>query len=188
MTLTMKRRLIILLAALPLAAIALHGQDYYSGKDTVRTSTASYKVIHYDDYISVQNVNNVRMLSFQYDTKTGELLSMAQTGFPRADPDKAMFAEILKEVFTEEEIARYSQNGNNGMGMYFVIEPKTGKTLEVEFELNNSPHNHNPILLSIPVCKLERLETLMKEKLIWKTPHSDCWKNVSDIRAPYGYF
>jgi predicted AlkP superfamily pyrophosphatase or phosphodiesterase len=99
-----------------------------------------------------------------------------------------MFETILNEVFTKEEIARYSQNGNNGLRMYFVIESKTGKTLEVKFYLFNLPYNHNPILLSIPICKLERLETLMKQKLIWSIPKSNKWKNVSDIRAPYGYF
>lgn len=184
----MKPFLLTLSITLSLAAANLQAQDYYTGKDTIKTATETFVVNNYGSYFSVQNVKNVKMNAFQYDTKTGKPLSMAKTGFPSAQPDKAMFAEILKEVFTKEEIARYSQNGNNGLRMYFVIEPNTGKTLEVKFYLFNLPDNHNPILLSIPVCKLERLEILIKEKLIWLVPASNEWKNVSDIRAPYGYF
>lgn len=184
----MKSLLYIILFTFLISIYSVQAQDYYTGKDTVKTATETFVVKNYGIFFSVQNVKNVKMNAFQYDTKTGKLLSMAETGFPSAQPDKQMFETILYEVFTKEEIARYSQNGNNGLRMYFVIEPKTGKTLEVKFYLFNLPYNHNPILLSIPICKLERFETLMKQKLFWLVPASNKWKNVSDIRAPYGYF
>jgi hypothetical protein len=184
----MKSRLNILLFTFLISIYSVRAQDYYTGKDTIKTATETFVVKNYGSYFSVQNVKNVKMNAFQYDTKTGKLLSEAETGFPTAQPDKAMFAEILKEVFTEEEIAKYSNDGRNGIGLYFVIEPNSGKTLEVEFEILNIPESNNPIMLSVPVSKLERLELLMKQKLFWLVPASNKWKNVSDIRAPYGYF
>ena len=184
----MKPFLLTLSITFSLAVANLQAQDYYTGKDTIKTATETFVVKNYGSYFSVQNVKNVKMNAFQYDTKTGKLLSMAETGFPTAQPDKAMFAEILKEVFTKEEIAKFSNDGRNGIGLYFVIEPNSGKTLEVKFEILNIPESNNPIMLSVPVSKLERLELLMKQKLIWSVPKSKKWKYVSDIRAPYGYF
>ncbi len=184
----MKPLLLTLSITFSLAAANLQAQDYYTGKDTIKTATETFVVKNYGSYFSVQNVKNVKMNAFQYDTKTEKLLSEAETGFPSAQPDKQMFETILNEVFTKEEIAKYSNDGRNGIGLYFVIEPNTGRTLEVKFEINNCPEINNPIILSVPASKLERLELLMKQKLIWSIPKSNKWKNVSDIRAPYGYF
>lgn len=96
----MKPLLLTLSIIFSLASANLQAQDYYTGKDTIKTAKETFVVNNYGSYFSAQNVKNAKMNAFQYDTKTGKLLSEAETGFPSAQPDKQMSETILNEVFT----------------------------------------------------------------------------------------
>lgn len=145
--------------------------DYYSGHDIIKGDVYTYAVTHNIDYVIVENVNNIKSREPIIWTNTGER-AMYETR-PLAEKDSKKLREIVLRVFTKKEIRKYTKSKNR-FDVGVIIDPKTGSTLEVGFTLSNKERYNDPILLSIPLSKIEQLETLLKQELYWKVaPESE---------------
>ena len=157
--------------------------DYYSGRDIIRVGDTQYDVLHYENWVILENLNN-RILHKPITWRdTGEPI----LGDPRpsAELDELKVNEIINQVFTKEEINSYTSS-NNYLSIGVVIDSQTGKSLEAGFILTNSRDYDDPIMLSIPIQKIEQLEELITKDLIWVvTPE---WNNASHIERDITLF
>ena len=90
---------------------------------------------------------------------------MAETR-PGAVRDDKTIRRIVRKVFTRKEIRKYTRSKNN-IEIGVAIDPHTGKTIEVDFTITDYDAFNDPVLLSIPITKLEQMEQLFKEELVW---------------------
>lgn len=175
--------LIALLAAITAQSSYAQMVDYYSGRDNIRVGDTQYNIFHYENWVILENDNN-RILHKPITWKdTGEPI----LGDPRpsAELDEVKVNEITHQVFTQEEIDRYTSS-NNYLSIGVVIDSQTGKTLEAGFILTNIRDYDDPIMLSIPIQKIEQLEELITKDLIWVvTPE---WNNASHIELDITLF
>ena len=80
-----------------------------------------------------------------------------------ADSDYEKFEQIVKLVFSSEEIKKYKE-ASGSIYLGYVVDPDSGRILEVRFDFW-IPDN-DLTLLSIPIEKLWKLESLLKEQLV----------------------
>ena len=80
-----------------------------------------------------------------------------------ADSDSSVFNRIVKEVFSEEEIRRYKE-ASGSIYIGYVVNPDNGRILETRFDIW-LPDN-DLTLLSIPIEKFWKLESLLKKQLV----------------------
>jgi hypothetical protein len=141
-------------------------EDYYSGYNTIKGVEIEYSIIH-DDYGGVffENVRNTLMDQPIIWNNTGER-AIPET-MPFAERDEKKIREIIQKVFTRKEIKKYRKSQNIAeIGV--IIDPMTGRSIEVAFTLTNLKEYDDPILFSIPIQKFELLEILIKQELLWE--------------------
>ena len=145
--------------------------DYYSDCDTIIGNSIVYKVFHDKHFVMIENITNKMSHEPIIWTDTGEK-AYAETR-PSAKMDVKTVRKILRKVFTKKEIKQFNKS-NDIAEIGVVIDPQTGKSLEVQFVLSNYEENDCPRMYSIPIQNIEQLEILIKQNLYWKiTPLSE---------------
>lgn len=162
-----------------------HAQvDYYSACDTIKGVEIVYIVTH-DEYGGVyfENAKNSLMNEPIVWTDTG-VRAIPET-MPFAERDNKIVNEIIHKVFTKKEIKQFRKSKNIAeVGV--IIDPMTGKSMEVAYTLTNLKEFNDPLLYSIPIQKFELLEILIKQELVWKvSPES---KKASHIGKGFYLF
>ena len=145
--------------------VAFAQVDYYSKCDTIKGEEIEYNVTHERNWIFIENVNNQLSSEPIIWTDTGQF-AMGETR-PGAGRDEKKIRSIVRRVFTRKEIRKYTKS-KTAVEIGVAIDSKTGKSLEVGFTIENFESFNDPILLSIPISKFEKLEQLIKEELLWK--------------------
>jgi len=182
---------VILLTVLPF--ISAHGQDLYKGHTTLKGINNEYNVEYIDDVgVVLNNKTNVFPVypglednSYFLDTKERVLVN------PPLDIDRTVFDEILRTVFTQEEMDKYSYEACGNRILFTInIIPQTGKISEVTSihlrTITLFRDKKNPILLSIPITKIEELETLIKERIVFDIPQK--YRNVNYLHTYFFIF
>ena len=163
---------LILLAALP--CLSARGQDYYKGQTSLKAVDNEYEIHYYNDadtsrfrnstsiYISNKGIPDTRK-TLPYLTDTWEVLYESLT----FDYDAEELENIIKEVFTPEEIQKYYES-RNYIVFSIIINPETGRPAEIGFSLKMQ--SDDQVLCSIPITKIEQLENLMKQRFTFFIP------------------
>lgn len=160
-------RMIFLTILLMLLSFPLSAQDYYTGKDVLEYKDAKYKITHYSFTrdIIVENQANCMRDKLRYKIGSDPVVYYSDaTGMGHfADSDSSVFNRIVKEVFSEEEIRRYKE-ASGSIYIGYVVNPDNGRILETRFDIW-LPDN-DLTLLSIPIEKFWKLESLLKKQLV----------------------
>ena len=138
--------------------------DYYTGRTFAEGRFINYRIANDKNSVVVSNENNRIIGSPILWLDTGEY-AMAETR-PGAVRDDKTIRRIVRKVFTRKEIRKYTRSKNN-IEIGVAIDPHTGKTIEVDFTITDYDAFNDPVLLSIPITKLEQMEQLFKEELVW---------------------
>ena len=150
-----------------ITSVFLHGQNYYMGKSLLRYNDVNYKITHYsfNNDILVENQANSLRNNLRYKVGSNpEVYYSEATGMGNfADSDYEKFEQIVKLVFSSEEIKKYKE-ASGSICLGYVVDPDSGRILEVRFDFW-IPDN-DLTLLSIPIEKLWKLESLLKEQLV----------------------
>ena len=159
--------MIFLTILLMLLSFPLSAQDYYTGKDVLEYKDAKYKITHYSFTrdIIVENQANCMRDKLRYKIGSDPVVYYSDaTGMGHfADSDSSVFNRIVKEVFSEEEIRRYKE-ASGSIYIGYVVNPDNGRILETRFDIW-LPDN-DLTLLSIPIEKFWKLESLLKKQLV----------------------
>ena len=122
-----------------------HAQvDYYSACDTIKGVEIVYIVTH-DEYGGVyfENAKNSLMNEPIVWTDTG-VRAIPET-MPFAERDNKIVNEIIHKVFTKKEIKQFRKSKNIAeVGV--IIDPMTGKSMEVAYTLTNLKEFNDPLL------------------------------------------
>lgn len=144
-----------------------NAQDYYTGKDVLVYKDAKYKITHcsFTRDIIVENQANCMRDKLRYKIGSDPVVYYSDaTGMGHfADSDSSAFNRIVKEVFSEEEIRRYKE-ASGSIYIGYVVNPDNGRILETRFDIW-LPDN-DLTLLSIPIEKFWKLESLLKDQLV----------------------
>ena len=138
--------------------------DYYSGRDTIKGDEIEYNIIHYDEWFILENVSDSLIHEPYRRIDTGETVSLPN-GVGVMGYDEKQLNMILQQVFSEEEIKDFTKRGNS-INIALMIDPQTGKIIDVGFEVGNQKRYNDPVLYSIPIQKFEQLEILLKQELM----------------------
>lgn len=157
----------ICLLLLLLVSPVSNAQDHYTGKDVLVYKDVKYKITHFSftRNISVENQANCIRDNLRYKIGSNPVVYYSDaTGMGHfADSDSAMFNSIVREVFSEEEIRMYSEvSGSIYVG--YVVDPDSGRVLETRFDIWLP--DDDLTLLSIPIEKFWKLESLIKKQLV----------------------
>ncbi len=148
-------------------SVSLYGQDYYTGKTILMCDDVTYKVTHYSftNDILVENQANCMRSSLRYKVASSPVIYYSEaTGMGHfADSDSVMFAQAVREAFSDYEVRKYKK-ASGAVYLTYVINPDSGRVLEVRFDFW-LPDN-DLTLLSIPVEKLWKLESLIKQRMV----------------------
>ncbi len=157
----------ILTAMSMITSVFLYGQNYYMGKSLLRYNDVNYKITHYsfNNDILIENQANCLRDNLRYKVGSSSVVYYSDaTGMGHfADSDQEKFEQIVKLVFSSEEIRKY-KGASGAIYLGYVVNPDTGRVLEVRFDFW-IPDN-DLTLLSIPIEKLWKLESLLKEQLV----------------------
>lgn len=137
------------------------------GKSLLRYNDVNYKITHYsfNNDILVENQANCLRNNLRYKVGSNPVVYYSEvTGMGHfADSDYEKFEQIVKLVFSSEEIKKYKE-ASGFIYLGYVVDPDSGRILEVRFDFW-IPDN-DLTLLSIPIEKLWKLESLLKEQLV----------------------
>ena len=145
MTLNATRCLLPLLFA-TFFTTAASSQDYYSGKTEIACYGEVYKISRASKGLYLSNKKNHLIDELRY--KVG------------SNP----YDEIVRKVFTDEEIEKYSRYGF--IIIKYCVDTQTGRTLEVKFitwykkGVTGNPYN------AIPIEKFYELEKFLKAEMV----------------------
>ena len=144
-----------------------NAQDYYTGKDALVYKDAKYKITHYSFTrdISVENQANCMRDNPRYKIGSDPVVYYSEaTGMGHfADSDSAVFNRIVRKVFSEDEIRRY-RDASGSIYIAYVVNPENGRVLETRFDIWLPDNDLS--LLSIPIKKFRKLESLLKKHLV----------------------
>lgn len=146
-------------------SISIYAQDYYSGKALIEGHDIEYVVTEIGGLVHIENLANIKSHAPIIWMDEGKI-AMWETR-PMAECDYRTIRNNVLKVFKRNEIRKYSK-GNNHIEIGFIIDPLSGKTIEVSFTLCNDQSREDNLLLSIPIEKIEQLELLLKQNLYWK--------------------
>ena len=106
--------------------------------------------------------------TYDYTVAVGEMIKEAKkmdkeftlADLPTfADVNDSVFYACVRQVFTEEEIARYRAVPSSSILVKFAVNPETGQVWEVEYDIH---FENNRTFLSIPIDKFHALENALK--------------------------
>ena len=146
--------------------IAASSQDYYSGKTDIACYGEVYKILSASDFLYLSNKKNHLIDELRYKVGSNPVRyysDATRMGTP-ADIDYDKYDEIVRKVFTDEEIEKYSRYGF--IIIRYCVDTQTGRTLEVEFVswykkgVTGNPYN------AIPIEKFYELEKLLKAEMV----------------------
>ena len=146
--------------------IAASSQDYYSGKTEIACYGEVYKILSASDFLYLSNKKNHLIDELRYKVGSNPVRyysDATRMGTP-ADIDYDKYDEIVRKVFTDEEIEKYSRYGF--IIIRYCVDTQTGRTLEVEFVswykkgVTGNPYN------AIPIEKFYELEKLLKAEMV----------------------
>ena len=146
--------------------IAASSQDYYSGKTEIACYGEVYKILSASDFLYLSNKKNhiIDELRYKVGSNPVRYYSYATGMGTPADIDYDKYDEIVRKVFTDEEIEKYSRYGF--IIIRYCVDTQTGRTLEVEFVswykkgVTGNPYN------AIPIEKFYELEKLLKAEMV----------------------
>jgi hypothetical protein len=108
-------------------------QDYYSGKTEIACYGEVYKISCASKGLCLSNKKNHLIDELRYKVGSNPVRYYSDAtgmGTP-ADIDYDKYDEIVRKVFTDEEIEKYSRYGF--IIIRYCVDTQTGRTLEVEF-------------------------------------------------------
>ena len=143
-----------------------YSQDYYSGKTEIACNGEVYKISFASGDLCVSNKKNhiIDELRYEVGSNPVRYYSYATGMGTPADIDYDKYDEIVRRVFTDEEIEKYSRYGF--IIIRYRVDTQTGRTLEVEFVswykkgVTGNPYN------AIPIEKFYELEKLLKAEMV----------------------
>ena len=141
-------------------------QDYYSGKTEIACNGEVYKISCASEGLCLSNKKNhmVDELRYKVGSNPVRYYSYATGMGTPADIDYDKYGEIVRKVFTDEEIEKYSRYGF--IIIKYCVDTQTGRTLEVKFitwykkGVTGNPYN------AIPIEKFYELEKLLKAEMV----------------------
>ena len=141
-------------------------QDYYSGKTEIACYGEVYKIISASDFLYLSNKKNhlIDELRYKVGSNPVRYYSYATGMGTPADIDYDKYDEIVRKVFTDEEIEKYSRYGF--IIIKYCVDTQTGRTLEVKFitwykkGVTGNPYN------AIPIEKFYELEKFLKAEMV----------------------
>ena len=145
---------------------AASSQDYYSGKTEIACYGEVYKILSASDFLYLSNKKNHLIDELRYKVGSNPVRYYSDAtgmGTP-AGIDYDKYDEIVRKVFTDEEIEKYSRYGF--IIIKYCVDTQTGRTLEVEFitrykkGVTGNPYN------AIPIEKFYELEKLLKAEMV----------------------
>lgn len=159
-----------LVTAIFVAVVALSAsaQNYYTGRTDVYSSDGTrYLIKDYSEKdwriksIYIKYEGNYLRDDYRYklDSTSGEYYSWATGMGTFADVNDSIFYACVRQVFTEEEIARYSAVPSSSILVKFAVNPETGQVWEVEYDIT---FENDRTFLSIPIDKFHALENALK--------------------------
>jgi hypothetical protein len=167
----MKKITLLIISVVTFANLCSQPVDYYTGKTEVQGQDYRYNITvkDYDDYLllTVSNSSNTKIDKNIILPDGREVTNVF--GTPWLSPqDKSKAVSIFKEVFTEDEIAKFKERALSigkkspyDSGLYLLINyivDMEGNILELNFDFMN-----DPVLLSIHPDKLYMFEKKLKE-------------------------
>lgn len=141
-------------------------QDYYSRKTEIACNGEVYKISRASKGLCLSNKKNHLIDELRYKVGSNPVRYYSDAtgmGTP-ADIDYDKYDEIVRKVFTDEEIEKYSRYGF--IIIRYCVDTQTGRTLEVEFVswykkgVTGNPYN------AIPIEKFYELEKLLKAEMV----------------------
>ncbi len=109
---------------------------------------------------AVSNTTNTRHENVLYYTNGEEVTDMAIYNGVQAKSVSGTVEQAIAATFTDAQIANLAKS-KDPMGITYVVSPE-GKTLEVEFVMNNSPE-----MLSITPAQFAALDSNLKKYVTW---------------------
>lgn len=142
-----------------------NAQDYYSNVDSLEYAGVKYRITHYPGDIYIENAENCMRNEFRYKMGSDPIVYYTYaTGMGHfAEPNTVKFNELVRKVFSEEEIKEYS-NSPDAVFLTYVVDPGNGEILEVSFRVRI--YKEDKTLLAIPIKKFYELEMLIKQHLV----------------------
>ena len=143
---------------------------YSSTKTEVTCRDITYKLwtIHdkYDTYFIENKANHMRdQLRYEVGSDPVHYYSYATGMGEFADVDTTSFNSIVRSVFTPEEIRRYT-DARGGIYIGFVVDPNSGRVLEVRFDLTANKQDTGVFTELLTMEKFYQLEKQFKENLV----------------------
>lgn len=185
----MRRSLLLLIIFLCAANIQVIAQSPYLTCDTIAFGNSSYS-IHRN--VSLKNIrikntqNHVRdSLIYKLGSNPREYFSY-RTGYPMAIPMQERLDSVINIVFSTTEIQAYC-DAHSWLTVLFALDPDTGETLEVEFQMDYA-FDDNEIILSLPIERLHALEVLLKQRVVCFIPIEVNDAQMSYCTAVYSIF
>ena len=141
-------------------------QDYYSGKTDIACYGEVYKILSASDFLYLSNKKNhlIDELRYKVGSNPVRYYTYATGMGTPAGIDYDKYDEIVRKVFTDEEIEKYSRYGF--IIIKYCVDTQTGRTLEVEFVswykkgVTGNPYN------AIPIEKFYELEKFLKAEMV----------------------
>ena len=141
-------------------------QDYYSGKTEIACYGEVYKILSASDFLYLSNKKNhlIDELRYKVGSNPVRYYTYATGMGTPAGIDYDKYDEIVRKVFTDEEIGKYSRYGF--IIIRYCVDTQTGRTLEVEFVswykkgVTGNPYN------AIPIEKFYELEKFLKAEMV----------------------
>ena len=138
--------------------------DYYSNIKTVKGDKITFSVEKKSSWLQVYNSFNT------HDRLRAFYRADGTRYFPGAYIDDTIFRKALYSTFSIER-AKFLFNSREGaMWITYIIDSKTGKTLEVYFSLDYLQDDYENAVLSMTPLELETFEMNIKKFMIWKVP------------------
>lgn len=158
-----------LLSAISVFMFALsfetNAQDYYSKVDSLEYAGVKYRITHYPGDIYVENAGNYMRNELRYKLGSNPIVYYTYaTGMGHlAESNTIKFNELVRKVFSENEIKEYT-NSPDAVFLTYVVDPNDGEILEVSFRVRL--YKGDKALLAIPIEKFYELEMLIKRHLV----------------------
>lgn len=154
-----------MLALVSVLSLSAKAQDHYSNKEYIEYNNIRYRITHYSGSVYVENAaNHMRetprlkvgsdpTVYYTYASGMGHV----------ATSDTVQFKKIVRDVFSDDEINTYTKS-RGSVFLTYVVDPDNGKVLEVCFRIGIN--NGDKTLLAIPIEKFNKLEVLIKQRLV----------------------
>ena len=163
----MKKTILLFLLALSFLSFS---QEFRTMETEVECNEITYKLsevwyVRYDCFIE-NKANHMRdQLRYKVGSNPVRYYTEATGMGEFADVDTTSFNSIVRSVFTPEEIRRYT-DARGGIYIGFVVDPNSGRVLEVRFDLTANKQDTGVFTELLTMEKFYQLEKQFKENLV----------------------